>query len=227
MYALYCQPMNQPPMNPPPGDLQKVLQHIDQLIAQAPDEATRTELQGLRARLNSPEMRDMARELAGSRPANPESLVLEFHDPLLPMVVTATGCSIAAATCLFALIDGFKNSTAIVAGNAVNLWMVAVVAGAFTAMFTALSFMRTFSVRVDTTGMASRSSGARWSRLHVGAMLWKDIRSLKERLDDRVLEVRAAGGEIFEIPMKLVNFAILRQHLENMVRLYGDRPVSG
>ena len=83
-------------MNPPPGDLQKVLQHIDQLIAQAPDEATRTELQGLRARLNSPEMRDMARELAGSRPANPESLVLEFHDPLLPMVVTATGCSIAA-----------------------------------------------------------------------------------------------------------------------------------
>jgi len=215
--------MNQSPMNPAPGELQKLLEHIDQLIAQAPDESTRVELQNLKARLNSPEMRDMARELAGSRPADPASLVLEFHDPLLPTFVTATGCSVAAATCLFAVVDGFKSATAIMVGNEVNLWMVAVVAGAFTAMFTALSFMRTFSVRVDTRGMASHATGARWSRLHVGAMLWKDIRSLKERLDDRVLEVRAAGGEIFEIPMRIVNFAILRQHLENMVRLYGDR----
>ena len=55
-------------------------------------------------------------------------------------------------------------------------------------------------------------------------MLWKDIRSLQERPEDRVLEVRAAGGEVFEIPMRLVNYAILHQHLENMVRLYGDRP---
>ena len=38
-----------------------------------------------------------------------------------------------------------------------------------------------------------------------------------------MLEVRAAGGEMFEIPMRVVNFAILREHLENMVRLYGDR----
>ena len=71
--------------------------------------------------------------------------------------------------------------------------------------------------------MASRTSGARWRRLRVGAMPWKDIRSLHDRKQDRVLEVRAAGGEVFEIPMRLVNFAILRQHLENMVRLYGDR----
>ncbi len=54
-------------------------------------------------------------------------------------------------------------------------------------------------------------------------MTWKDIRSLHDRQQDRVLEVRAAGGEVFEIPMRLVNFAILREHLENMVRLYGDR----
>ena len=41
-----------------------------------------------------------------------------------------------------------------------------------------------------------------------------------------MLEVRAAGGAIFEIPMRLVNFGILREHLENMVRLYGDRPAA-
>ena len=89
-------------------------------------------------------------------------------------------------------------------------------------MFTALSFTRTFSVRVDTAGMASRISGARWRRLHVGAMPWKDIRSLRERPADRVLEVRAASGEVFEIPMRVVNYPILREHLDNMVRLYGE-----
>jgi hypothetical protein len=90
-------------------------------------------------------------------------------------------------------------------------------------MFSALSFVRTFSVRVDTLGMASRTSGNRWRSLRVGAMVWKDIRSMRER-DDRVLEVRAADAHLFEIPMRVVNYPILRQHLENMVRLYGDRP---
>jgi hypothetical protein len=84
--------------------------------------------------------------------------------------------------------------------------------------------MRPFSVRVDTDGMISRVAGARWRRLRVGAMPWKDIRSMRERPQDRVLEVRAANDQLFEIPLCVVNYAILRQHLENMVRLYGDRP---
>jgi hypothetical protein len=210
-------------MNQPPSELQKLLQHIDELIDQAPDEAARAELQRLRARVNSPEMRDMARELAGSRRSKPEDLVLEFHDPLLPPVLTATGCVVAAAICLFAVVEGFKTSTAIIAGNEVNLWLAAAFAGACTAMFSALSFLRTFSVRVDTLGMASRASGARWRRLRLGVMLWKDIRSMRERAQDQVLEVRAADDVVLEIPMRVVNYAILRQHLENMVRLYGDR----
>ena len=52
-------------------------------------------------------------------------------------------------------------------------------------------------------------------------MPWKDIRSLRER-PDQVLEVRAASGEVFEIPMRVVNYSILREHLDNMVRLYGE-----
>ena len=210
-------------MNQPPGELQKLLQHIDQLIAQAPDEATRADLQRMRARLDTPEMLDMARDLAGRRPAKPEDLVLEFHDPLLPTVLTAAGCVIATAVCLFAVIDGFKSTTGFVAGAPVNLWVVAAFAGAFSVMFSALSFMRTFSIRFDTLGMASRVSGSRWRQLRVGAMLWKDIRSLRERDDDRILEVRAADGAVFEIPTRVGNYPILRQHLENMVRLYGDR----
>ena len=209
-------------MNQPPGELQKLMQHIDQLIEQAADENSRAELERLKARLNTPEMLDMARDLAGSRRAKPEELVLEFHDPLLPTVLTAAGCVIATAICLFAVVDGFKSSTAFVGGTPVNLWLVAAFAGAISVAFSALSFVRTFSVRVDTLGMASRTSGTRWKTLRVGAMVWKDIRSLRER-EDRVLEVRAADAHVFEIPMRVVNYGILKQHLENMVRLYGDR----
>ena len=211
-------------MNQPQSELNKLLEHIERLIAQAPDEATRKDLERLRARLDSPEMLDMARSLAGARPTRGDELVLEFHDPLLPMVLTATGCVIATAVCLFSIVYGFDSATAFVAGKQVNLWLVAIVAGAISVMFTALSFMRTFSVRVDTEGMISRISGHRWSRLHVGAMPWRDIRALRERVQDRVLEVRAAGDQVFEIPMRIVNFPIRQQHLENMVRLYGDRP---
>jgi hypothetical protein len=212
-------------MNQQTSEHQKLLQHIDQQRAQATDEETRQELQRLRERLNTPEMRAMVRDLAGSRPSDPASLVLEFHDPLLPNVITATACVIAAATCLFAIVEGFKNVIASVAGQNINLWLLAVLAGGVTALFTAISFLRTFSVRVDTEGMTSRVAGSRWKQLQVGAMPWKDIRSLKER-EGRILEVHAAGGKVLEIPMRVVNFPILQQHLENMVRLYGDRPAS-
>ena len=209
-------------MNQQTGELQKLLQHIDQQIAQATDEETRQELQRLRERLNTPEMRDLARAMSGTRPSNPAELVLEFHDPLLPTVVTAAACVIAAATCLFAVVEGFKNVIASIAGQSINLWLLAVLAGGVTALFTAISFLRTFSVRFDTQGMTSRATGSRWRNLQVGAMPWEDIRSLKER-DDRILEVRAAGGKVFEIPMRVVNFPILLEHLQNLVRLYGDR----
>jgi hypothetical protein len=211
-------------MNQPQAELQKLLQHIDQLLDQAVDEKTRLELQQLRARLSAPQMQDLARDLAGARPSRGEELVLEFHDPLLPMLVTAAASVIAAATCVFAVVEGSRNPVVPFFGNELNLWVVAAFAGACSAMFTALSFMRTFSVRVDTQGMVSRVAGSRWRRLRVGAMPWKDIRSMHERSDDHVLEVRAADGRLFEIPLRVVNYPILRQHLENMVRLYGDPP---
>jgi hypothetical protein len=34
------------------------------------------------------------------------------------------------------------------------------------------------------------------------------------------------GGDIFEIPTRVGNYSVLLQHLENMVRLYGDRPAG-
>ena len=43
----------------------------------------------------------MARELESARGRRGGDLVLEFHDPLLPDMVTAAGCVIAGAICLY------------------------------------------------------------------------------------------------------------------------------
>jgi hypothetical protein len=211
-------------MEKTPAGHQKLLQDIERLLAEAPDEASRRDLERLRESLNSPQMLDMARELASGKARQAGTLVLDFHDPLLPSVVTAAGGVIAAAFCLYAVMLGLEKPAIAIGGTPLNLWIVAAFAGALSAFFTALSFMRTFSVRFDTEGMLSRTSGSRWRRLYTGAMSWKSIRSLHERDKDRVLEVRAASGEVFEIPMRVVNYRALRDHLDNMVMLYGERP---
>jgi hypothetical protein len=209
-------------MEKPPNEHQKVLRNLDRLLNEAPDEASRNEIRRLRDSLNTPQMIEMARaaEQQKRRTGNP---VLEFHDPLLPTAITATGCVVAAAICLYAIVLGFESSRAAIAGTSFNPWVVAMLAGAVTLAFTALSLTRTFSVRFDTEGMASRTSGTRWRKLCVGTMPWKQIRSLQERREDGVLEVRAAGGRIFEIPLRVANYPILRHHLDNMVTLYGER----
>ena len=210
-------------MEKAPPEHQKVLRDLDRMLSEAPDEASREEIRRLRDSLNTPQMIEMAkaaRNSAAQRNGNP---VLEFHDPLLPSVVTAICGVIATAVCLYAVALGFEAPTVFIGTWALNPWVAAVFAGALSVAFTALSLTRAFSVRFDTSGMASRTSGGRWRRLYVGTMPWKDIRALRER-PDRILEVRAASGELFEIPMRVVNYPILRNHLDNMVLLYGERP---
>lgn len=209
-------------MTDPRTEHQKLLEEIDRRMSEAPDEAARAELAALRARLNSPDVRDLARDLERSPPRR-GNLALDFHDPLVPTAVTAGGCVVATAVALFAVVSGFKSPIASIGNWTFNLWLVAAMGGSFSVTFAALSFVRSFTVRFDTTGMASRVSGRRWRRLRVGTMAWESIRALRERAADRVLEVRAAGGAVFEIPMRVANYAVLRQHLDNMVTLYGER----
>lgn len=209
-------------MEKTPTEHQKVLQDLDRMLAEAPDEASREEIRRLRESLNTPQMIELARAAEASAPQRNSNPVLEFHDPLLPTWATATGSVVAAAICLYAVVLAFKVQVVIVSGTRLNPWIVALFAGALSVAFTALSLTRAFSVRFDTMGMASRTSGDRWRRLHVGAMPWKDIRSLRER-PDRVLEVSAGSGEVFEIPMRVANYPILRSHLDNMILLYGER----
>ena len=128
---------------------------------------------------------------------------------------------VATAICLFAVLSSFKSPIASIGGWMFNLWVVAAFSGAISAVLSALSFVRSFTVRCDSTGMTSRVSGARWKGLRVGTMTWPEIRSLRER-EDHILEVRAADGKFLDIPMRVANYAVLRQHLENVLRFHGD-----
>jgi hypothetical protein len=211
-------------MEKPPAEHRKVLEDLDRLMSEATDEASRAEIQRLRDSLNTPEMIEMVRAAERKDSRRDRNPVLEFHDPLLPSYLTATGSVVAGAICLYAVMLGFKVPFVVVSGKALNPWIVAAMGGAVSVAFTALSLTRSFSVRFDVDGMTSRVSGSRWRRLYIGAMPWKSIRSLRERQQDRILEVHAFSGEIFEIPMRIVNYPILRHHLDNMVMLYGGAP---
>ncbi len=208
-------------MEKPPAEHQKVLKDLDRLMTEATDEASRAEIQRLRDSLNTPEMIEMARAAQRKNSRREQNPVLEFHDPLLPSYFTATGSVVAGALCLYAVVLGFDVPFVVVGGKALNPWIVAALSGAVSVAFTALSLTRSFTVRFDVDGMASRVSGGRWRRLYIGAMPWKSIRALRERPQDRVLEVHAFSGEVFEIPMRVVNYPILRHHLDNMLMLYG------
>jgi hypothetical protein len=209
-------------MQKTPDERDKLLADIDKLLAEAPDEASRRDLERLRDSMNSPQMRDMAKQIAASPPRKASDLVLLFHAPVLPLPFTASVCVLATALCLYAVMLALGNPLILIAGRVMNLWLLAAMFGAVTALFTALSFRRSFFVRIDAEGMATRHAGKRWDKLRTGDIRWKDIRSLHERAD-QVLEIRAAGGAVFEVPRKLVNYKVLKSHLDNMVMLYGDQ----
>lgn len=209
-----------------PDEHEKLLEDIDKLLAEAPDDATRKDLERLRESMNSPQMVAMARQLGNAPKRAPSELVLMFHVPALPVLLTATVCVFASAFCLYAAMLAFENPAIRLGGRNMNLWLIASFFGAVTVLFTALSFKRSFSVRIDTEGMVTGFTGRRWQHLRVGALRWKEVRSLHERKQDRVLEIRAADGSVLEVPQQLVNYKVLKHHLDNMVMLYGDRPAG-
>jgi hypothetical protein len=210
-------------MEKSPTEREKLLADIERMLAEAPDEASRQDLRRLRDSLDSPEMLDVARALETAPKRRTAELVLHFHAPMLPMWVTATSTVLASAICLYAATLAWSRPVMDFFGQPINLWLVTWVFGAISIAFAVLSFRRSFFVRMDAEGMATRHGGKRFGQLRTGYMRWSDIRSLHERDQDGVLEVRAAGDGVLEIPLKLVNYPILRQHLDNMVLLYGDR----
>ena len=106
-------------MNTAPAEHQKLLQaHRSTAGRGARRSQTRDEIAAAARRA---EHAGDARHGARPREQPPRSaaaiLVLEFHDPLLPSLVTATGGVIATAVCLFAVALGFAGAPTVVIGS--------------------------------------------------------------------------------------------------------------
>lgn len=208
-------------MQKPPTEREKLLADIERMLAEAKDEPSRRDLERLRDSLNSPQMVDMARELEAGPRRDASELVLHFHAPLFPVPLTAAGCVLASAICLYAAMLAWTNPLILIGGRVMNLWLIAAFFGSLSVLFTAMSFKRSYFVRIDTQGMTARANGRRWAHLRTGDLRWKDIRALREQ--DGLLEIRTAGGDVLQVPQKLVNYKVLKHHLDNMAMLYGDR----
>lgn len=204
-----------------PTEREKLLADIERMLAEAKDEPSRRDLERLRDSLNSPQMVDMARDIETSPRRKASDLVLHFHAPRFPVPLTAAGCVLASAICLYAAMLAWSNPLILIGGRVMNLWLIAAFFGALSVLFTALSVKRSYFVRIDTEGMSARVSGKRWAHLRTGDVRWKDIRALREQ--DGVLEILTASGEVLQVPQKLVNYKVLKHHLDNMAMLYGDR----
>ena len=204
-----------------PTEREKLLADIERMLAEAKDEPSRRDLERLRDSLNTPQMVDMARDIETSPRRKASELVLHFHAPRFPVALTAAGCVLASAICLYAAMLAWSNPLILIGGRVMNLWLIAAFFGSLSVLFTALAVKRSYFVRIDTEGMSARVNGKRWAHLRTGDVRWKDIRALREQ--DGVLEILTASGEVLQVPQKLVNYKVLKHHLDNMVMLYGDR----
>jgi len=214
--------MQKTPNGSEPTQREKRLAEIDRMLAEATDETSRRDLERLRDSLNSPQMIEMSRDIESAPRRAASDLVLHFHAPLFPIPFTAAGCVLASAICLYAAMLAWSNPLIQIGGRVLNLWLIAGFFGALSVLFTALSLKRSYFVRIDTEGMITRAQGKRWAHLRAGDVRWKDVRALHEQ--GSVLEVRAANGKVIQVPRKLVNYKVLKHHLDNMVMLFGDRP---
>jgi hypothetical protein len=62
--------------------------------------------------------------------------------------------------------------------------------------------------------------GDHWAMLRTGSIRLADVRSMRERLGDRVLEVHGSSGKMIEIPMSVRNYELLNNTLTKMTAWY-------
>src|ERR1043165_6162753 len=127
-------------MQNPPTEREKLLADIERLLAEAKDDDSRRDLERLRESLNSPQMRDMARAIETAPKRDASELILHFHAPLFPIPLTAAGCVLASAICLYAAMLAWSHPLILIGGRVMNLWLIAAFFGALSVLFTAMSF---------------------------------------------------------------------------------------
>jgi hypothetical protein len=72
-------------------------------------------------------------------------------------------------------------------------------------------------VTCNAQQISCQAFGSRWASLRVGTMRTMSLRSLRERTDDRVLELHG-DGEMLELPMRVWRYEILHRLLSKFAR---------
>jgi hypothetical protein len=142
---------------------------------------------------------------------------LRFYHPWISSWITLPLFAVGMTVTLFAMVAVGTMPALRIEATALG---VATFIGAFGVYW--LATLAHFDVTVDLDQISSRTAGNRWSSLRTGSMPLRNIRSIYERMDGQILEVRGAAGEALEIPTAVKSYKSLRKLLLTMVDLYGE-----
>jgi hypothetical protein len=142
---------------------------------------------------------------------------LRFHDAWITSWITLPVFAVGMTAVLFAMIIAARMPELRI--KALAIGSIATIA-AFGVYW--LGELAHFDVTIDIDQISSRTSGDRWSVLQTGSMSLQNIRSIHERVDKGILEIRGAASEILEIPMRVRYYKKLYSLLSKMVHLYGE-----
>jgi hypothetical protein len=144
--------------------------------------------------------------------------VLRFYDPWIPAWMTLLLFSAAVVVALGAI--GFAGNTPSPTAR-IQAYVLCAVACIGACGFAWLGRMAHFDVITNAESISCRASGDRWSSLRTGSMPLRNVRSIHERPDGQVLEVRGAAGELLQIPTRVKEYKRLHKLLTKMVRVHG------
>jgi hypothetical protein len=198
-----------------------VLRTLSELEQKAPDEASRMRAAQLRVELSSPAMMAVAKDLSRWDTARHKwwylKPVLRYHEHIVwPWMTIIPGVvfAIAAAT----------NVWWVLAGDlAIESIRYGAIFTAATVVFCYLATRRRFSVSCSSDQVASKAIGRRYAHLRTGTMPTVSLRDVKERRNDRVLELHDKSGLVMEIPMQVDGYDQMHVFLKNMASTFSRR----
>jgi len=180
----------------------------------ASDEASRRHAARMYAELSSPEFVAAARQAAKWQRRR---IVLRFHDYIIPVWWPLSGCIL----CVFMLI---ANVYGVVTGSQpVYTLKYAMLFATIAAGCYLVTRLRRFSVISDGFEITCRAIGRRHAHLRTGTIQCKELRDVKERTGDKVLEVYGQSGLALEIPMQVEGYDGLHKLLRNLSGIRGGK----
>jgi hypothetical protein len=194
-----------------------IVRDLSLLERTAPDEATRRHAAHMRGELMAPDVVAMAKELADQKKptrwwnAPP---VMRYHVYIVPVWGPICACIV----CVFALIA--TTYGVITGGQSLGALRYAAMFGALAVGLYLVTRLRRFSVVADVDQISCIAIGQKYARLRTGSIPTNGVRDVRERIEDKVLEVYSHSGVALEIPMQVESYKSLLRLLRNFSSLY-------